>query len=661
MANPNTPALITLGPFLGLATTAQGPYDPPGSAQSASGANPNRYPASLTAELGRVQRANLSLGGTGSAVTAIAPYIPNSTDEQILANTLKATAYSLFLYDPATATQSFISYGAGTDSAPFDQAVQFGGTLYLNSGRQYSSSNPSNDYLWQYPAPTQALYGYTVTPTTTGGLPAGTYYYAFTQVVKGPNGAFTQETSELGADVQSGNVYPYTAVVTGTSGSVQIMSSGGFTGTNADGSTYTTNVYRQSLAVPVWYLLTNIATNGTYTDTAADSTIQANAQLTFHRDPPPIGSAFQNVTPNPPAIMIHKERTWVFTIVQDADTGGLPQPQLWYSNLGRPWEFDRVNNVLLVGSSATPNSPGSYTSTYGDEPVWCGSLSSVGVMLKTRTLWVLYGDDPSTFVVRQIFGALGTRARQSVAFGLMGQTLAMFWLSEYGVMVFDGSTPLRIDEDVRSIIRSIPFSDRIAAVGMYANLTYYISFPTTGITLGYFTQTNKWFQLPYATSFAYSIPSNPGAYAAPGNIGAEVIVNEVTAVRTGTNFIDSWFAGGEGDLGSPQTVTWTSPLTDSGSPGYEKVFTHVVLLAPIQTGMATVTLVIDANTIVLPPFDLSKGPRNICEVPQYGNQNRGFLNSLSVSYQTIPNAAQPIIIYGVAAYGEIGRTLNLPQ
>jgi hypothetical protein len=679
MPSPQKPALITAGPFLGLGATNQGPYETSGLAAACSAANPNRFPAALSAELGRSNLANLTLGG--GQVTAIAPYIPNSTDEQIIATTVTGGVNALSLYDPATKTQTAINYGSSVDTVAFDQAVQFGGTAYLNSGRQYSALAPTKTYSWGYAAPNY-LPQYTnpfATPVppsdasfyfafaATGSLPAGTYYYAFTWLVTDPSGSFTQETSELGADFNPNitNYYPYVASSTGAGNGVTLRATTtspypGFYGTFPDGSTYTTNVYRQSAAQPVWYFLTNLNASNTtmsgvyqtYTDSSTtDAIISANAQLVFRRDPPPIYGG------NLPAICIHKERTWAFTIVNSATlTNGLPQCQLLYSNLGRPWEFDYVNNVLLVGNSATPNTPGTYQSTYGDEPVALCSLSSVLVALKTRTMWVIYGDDPTNFIARQVFSGIGTRARQSIATGPLGTSLVMFWLSEHGVFVFDGSTPLRIDEDVRSLIRTLPLYDRINAVGFYSNLTYYISFPQSGFTLGYFTNTAKWFYLPYATSFAFSVPANPPQYGQTSGI------NEVTAVRPGTNYVDSWFAGGELDLGQPQTVTWTTPITDSGQPQTGKEFTHIICSAPIQPGLlVTVSLYFDATgTPFTYTFDMGRTTRGICEVPAWPSQDRGFLNYMTISYNTLPYGA-PIQIYGVAAYGDLGRTLVLPQ
>ena len=218
---------------------------------------------------------------------------------------------------------------------------------------------------------------------------------------------------------------------------------------------------------------------------------------------------------------------------------------------------------------------------------------------------------------------------------------------------------MRIDENVRATIRALSISDRTNAVGWYARLTYYISFPGANFTLGYFTPTGEWFQLPYATSYAYSIPANPRYF------GAAAEVNEVTAVRNGTTYIDSWFGGGDADLGAPQTVTWTSPPSDCGNPAGEKVISHLVVLAPTQaTGaVCTVTLTLDGRSWTSPPFNLGLITRNICEVPSYTQgttfDNRGFLVSVSVTMTTVPG--QTAQIYAVAAYGEMGRMLVLPQ
>ncbi|MGH7745819.1 MAG: hypothetical protein ACREQ5_13715, partial [Candidatus Dormibacteria bacterium] len=251
------------------------------------------------------------------------------------------------VYDPATGLQPTTEI-SGMDG--FDQAVQFYSILYTNAGQQYSVLNPRNAYSWQYPPPNPTTYGYSVS-SAPGSLASGTYYYAFTQVVKGPNNAFTQETTPTGSTASFGppappSLYPYAVTSGGTTGA---SISGTFSGTNPDGTLYTTNVYRQSTNVPVWTLLTNLATNAVYVDNATDTSISSNQILTLNSDPPPVSSSNRGI------IFNHQERIFCFVEIQNSDTGNQPQTQLWYSTLGTPWQFNELaqqegGQVLLVGN-----------------------------------------------------------------------------------------------------------------------------------------------------------------------------------------------------------------------------------------------------------------------------------------------------------------------
>lgn len=648
MASDKLVELLRLGPFKGIETTPAGPYADPQRGSSGPGANPYRViTKALTAERGRTNLTNITIGGLGSQVVAIAPYVPSPSNEQIIGVTFKSSSYSRFIYDPSVSSQAPLSFGSSTDHTLFTQADQYGNVLYDNAGHQYSSADPLNTYLWQYPAPNGVVQGYAVTPVA-GGLAPATYIYAFTQVVSDPADSFSQETSVTGDIPDSSGNYPYQVTLL-AAGGVQI--SGTFTGTNADGSDYVTNVYRMSSEQPVWYLLTTLTANTPYTDTASDDSLTANAQLIPDRDPPPLGNGV--LWP----IMLHKELMWVFAVVQNADTNNLPQTQLWWSNPGRPWEFDRVNNVELVGNSATPNGVTSTTGIYGDVPQACVSLSSLGVLFKTRSTWVVYGDDTNTFVVRKLLD-IGTRAAASVVVVPLDTSILAFALGEQGVYMTDGYQYAYVSEAIRSVIDSLSLNDRINAVGSYSNHAYYLSFPERGETWAFYTSTGEWLgPLPYATTFAYTVRANPSKW------GGTVGIGEVTAVRQGTNYIDQWFSSGDLDLGAPQNVNWSGPLTDCGAPGKEKEFQRIAVNAPVQPGvMVEVTLTLDpgatpTKTKTWPPFELANATTHILTVP---TDFRGYLAQLSVQLSTVANNQGPAVLYSVVAAGVFGRSY-VPQ
>lgn len=631
-------ALIQLGPFKGVDTTSAGPRVGKGYAQSAPGANPHRVPGALAAERGRINLTTLTKGPTGAVGTCIVPYNQNYTDEQIVAVIQNPTTTGREMFDPAAATETTLNYGAGADTTAFNQAVQFGQVLYDNAGRQYSSLNPANTYDWHYAAPPA---GFTATAAGAGALAVATYSYAFTRVVKDANNAFSQETSPYGSNFVAG-VFPVQATPGGATGITLAIGTSTFSGTNTDLSTYTTNVYRTStLNGGIWYFLINLTTNVNYIDNATDASLTANATLVPNRDIPPVSAT------NLGAIFQHKERMWNFVVTQNALTNNQPQSQMWFSTLGRPWEFNNTSattggGVFLVGNSAThAGSPVTYTGSYGDYPVAGISFGSVALAWKSRTTWEIVGDDPSTFRPIKIFD-VGCDARQSVVLGKLGNAPVVFWLSEEGPSMTDGSSYSYIGEGIRSFLDTLSDQERQAAVGMYARRTYLLSFPTRGITWAYYTMTNDWYgPLPYATSSAFSLPANPSIFSASGVFPGH---NEITAVRAGTMAIDQWLADStDHDLNISQLVTWTDNLTDCSDADprgeyAEKLFNVVNINAPVQPGiMATVTLLVWILGDATPhsfswTFDLGKGPIQTATIPNSGL--RGMHAQLSVSYTT---------------------------
>jgi hypothetical protein len=214
---------------------------------------------------------------------------------------------------------------------------------------------------------------------------------------------------------------------------------------------------------------------------------------------------------------------------------------------------------------------------------------------------------------------------------MLGNSTVMFWLSEHGIVMSDGSSIARISDPIRSVIDSLLSTDRQGAVGFFARGSYYISFPALGQTFGYYAATGEWFgPLMYATSSAYYVMSNPNTF------NGQSTVNEVTAIRQNTAYIDQWFTGGDLDLGASQAVTWQGSLMDSGEPHKEKLYKAVSINAPVQPGkFATVTLTIDPGSN--PPkvktwkFDLGKGPVQTGTVSQ---DFRGGQAQLTVQFST---------------------------
>jgi hypothetical protein len=513
-----------------------------------------------------------------------------------------------------------------------------------------------------------------------GNITPGVYFYVFTQVTTMPDGS-TSETSVYPA--QFANPF-FINIVNGGTNAITINDSGvyKFTGTNADGTTYTTNIYRQSSNQAGYFLVGNASTNAAFVDTFPDYIIAQNAMLAVHRDVPPLGTGGYPI--NYAFLAVHKNRVWVFATVQPAGNFGLPQVQLWYSNFARPWEFDDVNQVLLLESDvdSTDQTFGTYTSVYGNDPKGLAVVGTQLVAFKKHETWVVYGDNSpggaNPFIQRQLF-TIGAVSTGSITPAVGG----VFWLSEHGVYFFDGSAPQYDTKRITSYLRSVPLTvtaasvtDQAASTGFFAGLCWYLSFPTLGYTLIYDTVGGEWVgRLPYATQSAYAIDYTVSAPASNyQNLSANTgSFNEVVVAR-GT-FLDHWLADPNLDLGNAQTCSFAGAQTDSGQSSYEKQYRYVTLLAPIQNAVAIVTLNVDNGVspakIYTVQFDLSgtgaqstwqtqdrQTPRHIAAIGDgSGGILRGYLASLTV-FVTGTGSTAPQV-WSASVWGQIPPDRNL--
>lgn len=645
--------LIALGPFDAVDTTSAGPYVSPNSATLAPNANPHRVPSALTAELGRTHLATL---GLPAPISAIAPYIPATNDEQVYGVQGPVGNSFRVVYDVRFGTETHLQFGSSFDKSQFTQAVQIGNVLYDNAGRQYSVLNPGNTYEWQYQpftADGTDIGGITVSTSSTVA-PSGFYSveldFTFTRVVYGPNGAYAQESSA--PSLNQGNAIPqfpaylkYTFPPSGTIHYPQL--NGPFHGTNDDGTVWSTNVYVQSNVIPTWFFAIQLKNQANYV--VAPATLfdyDGNAQLIPTRDPPPVSP-----TNNGP-IAYHKGSAWCFVVNPafvypnqnntTTPTGvNLQQMQIWWSKYGIPWEFDETEQVQIVDANVPPGVP-PYGGLYGEQPQALVSLASVLLAWTTQQTIIVYGDGTSSspYVLRKLFN-IGCTSGQSVAVCVVDQMgVVTLWLSEDGVQMTEGQYAYRVDEQIRSFIDGLSSFDRQQAVGWFANHAYYISFPNADVTWGLWLPTMKWFgPLEYATPVAYAIPANP---ATPLDFYGPV--NEVVAVRQRSlTRLDTWFTGGDLNDGQPQTVTWVGPTTTCGDPRRQKSFEFISVNAPVQPGIfATVTLTTESG-VVEKVFDLGKGPATVTTVGDDANPGPflGYLGQLTVSFNTTGSEAVP--------------------
>jgi hypothetical protein len=577
----------------------------------------------------------------------------------IAAGTTGATAQVIVGYNLDTAVQftvvngTYFSQGVG--------AVQFGNILYTNGGQQIRyNAGVYTAYPWQNSVGFAATIS--LTPSATGGnMLAATYYYAMTTVTAYPDGG-TQESNPnqfafaTGATTQ-GDTYPAGVTTTGTTSEVAL--SGGLSpwyGTNADGSTYTTNIYRISTNQPTWYLAGNANSGtvtggalGTYTDTASDNSI-ATAQQLQYRYPAPVTGA---------VIFGHQDRMWAFTDFENATlTNGLWQCQLWFSDQGLPWSFAADTNVILVGDNSD-NYAGAAVSAsiLNDAPMAGVSLSSVAILHKRRATYILYGNDPSTYIALKMWD-LGCVSGASAT---VCEDVDC-WLSEEGPQMTDGQTRQYIGEPMRELMAQWTPAQWAMAVGWYADRTWFLSFPQTtgavnGYTLRYYLPKSAWLPpLPYSTYVVSALPSESSAPSALQRFNEVIVAQNLGSVGAGPVLYA--LNGAEGmDIGQPIVSSWQSPTTDSGEPGLDKEYQWIVVNAPVQTATLTATLTIftgvGATATASWVFDLSKGPTLIATIGTGGAGTVGSMAQLLLT--TTAGAANPVVVYSVEVMGSVQR------
>jgi hypothetical protein len=644
MAAENLAKLLSISPFLGMDSTSSDVTVKPGVAKNSSNADTSQVIGALSTARGRTAQATLTGGGV---ISYIAPFdLTNETRNQVMSIT--GGASPVLAYNPDTSTQYTVVNGSN-----FTQAVQYSGAFLTNAGQQINSSDGampavvSNAAKWQYTADQDIELVPVITQVVNGSaLPVDTYYYAFTVEVS-PLDGVEQETSPLGGF----SPYPYSITTTsGNTPEINITTIGGtniWNGYLADGTQFDVRIYRQSMQQPVWHDIMAATFNGAaYVDTNSNLAISANQELDLHHDPPPQTNYYAQGLTTYGVIFAHKERMWSFVLAQDGNTSDFPECQLWYSDYGVFWSFNDDTQVLLVGEEDTTVQPASGViggGPYGDFPMQGVSLSSVGVLLKNRTVWILYGDDETTFNVRKV-GNIGCVSMNAPA---VCETV-LVWLTQQGFYEFDGlNAPQYISEEIRDTIEAIPVSDQANSVGWYSDKSYFCSFPATGITLWLYLPTKQWKTLPYAMSTGYSNPFNATTVS-----GSLVPYNQVIGVRPNSLSIDAWGVGVT-DLGSPVTATWLTPLTVAGSPGIRKICDRIVINAPIQPGAKLiVTLRVDPGvpTTLEHAWSVNLGV-NSTTVITMPPDLQGFLLQMELQLINAVGSSTPAIVYSVEVLG----------
>lgn len=360
-----------------------------------------------------------------------------------------------------------------------------------------------------------------------GGGQVGTYYYVFTY----SNGL--QESSPspaTGAFVSAGQL----AVIT--------------IPTSTDPQVTTINAYRVGGSLGQWQFVAAYPNglSSQFLDTQADIFVTGQ-NLVQHRDPP------ANFT----AIASHKDRMWGFGVntVYNPTPGGSiasygPQPaDLWYSTFAEPTSFDSVSQTLQVGREQS-----------GDIAVGLSSLGSVLMAFKSKTTWMVYGSDPTSFVVLKTFD-IGCVTQTSIvtAEGIV------YWLATQGVYAFDGASLQYLSQDIQPTLDAFTPAQTAQCEAFYFKHCYHLSFPTSGITFIYDTIRKEWRTIALSTDASVFDVDN----------------NEVTADRVGAvGDFDNWFSSTT-DLGTPIVASYVSKVFDS-PPGTVLQCHSIRVSAPVQ-------------------------------------------------------------------------------
>lgn len=341
---------------------------------------------------------------------------------------------------------------------------------------------------------------------------------------------------------------------------------------STDPQVTTVNVYRlggDSGQAGQWIYAGSVA-NGvtTFSDNTADGLLTGNT-LIQHRDPP---QKFNSMT-------IHKDRVWGFGYPGIAvGTPSTPAgSDVWYSNPFEPWGFNDTDQVLPVGRNV------------GDDNLVGGTpLGGVLIALKRKSFWAITGNSQADFFAEQLF-LLGCSSEASIVYA-MGQ---IFWQSEDSVYTFAGGTYTDIGVLEKAFFAdTLTDADRAAATASFQDQTYWISYPTLGITMGFDLRAQEWVQLPMTFSQATWDTAGPSGLFM---LGAE----------PNSGNIDQWFAA-ETDLGTAQQSSYMSPISTVESPHYGKQFTHAAITipvipipasGPIPTATVRINIITDPGTI----------------------------------------------------------------
>ena len=245
-----------------------------------------------------------------------------------------------------------------------------------------------------------------------------------------------------------------------------------------------------------------------------------------------------------------------------------------------------------------------------------------------------------------------SKASVVLAFGVV------FWLSNQGVYMFDGSTLTYISTDIKKILDSFSEADFSASAGMFDDRMYWLSFPTQGISLGYDTVGGKWWKSNMAdTIYAYDYEGNTRGGGANFSPSIDLVVGGLLTAGGTTETVEQWFAA-ETDRGIAINSMLTSKI--GSSDGIEGTLLvrwlelNAYSLSP--TDLVLVTINPNPGFPVPPPytqaFNAANIPRQFISVPP-------GVNGQELQLTIAATTSDMLQLEGAAAYGWIRRINNV--
>lgn len=175
--------------------------------------------------------------------------------------------------------------------------------------------------------------------------------------------------------------------------------------------------------------------------------------------------------------------TWQAVSASSGYSGTIPTSKYITFHKNRLWLVDTTNPTKLVFSDLGEYNK--YTSTnfiYAPAPKSGDPITGITVfqdnliVFTRKTKWVLFGDDPGNFVLRQSSGKKGAVNQDVIA----SDPNYVYFLSDDGVYRYNGSSDELISDRIQTEIDGI--ADKTKAGAVYHSNYYRLYYPMTGST-----------------------------------------------------------------------------------------------------------------------------------------------------------------------------------